>query len=66
MFSTEIEPIAKRFIGFYVILQGIVRMNAKTSKDDRLVMTTYLLEAILVSNELFMHNNIQCKESFVV
>lgn len=66
MFSTELDPIAKRFIGYYVLLQGIVRMNVKTSKDDRLVASTYLLEALLFANELVVHNNIQSKESLVV
>lgn len=65
MFSTELDPIAKRFIGYYVLLQGIVRMNAKTSKDDRQVMTTYLLEALLFANEVVVHNNVQPKESFI-
>ena len=59
IFIHELTPIAKRFLGSFFVLQGCVRFNYTEHKNDRLVMTSFLIDALLFFNEFIIMENIE-------
>jgi len=59
IFIHELRPTAKRFLGCFLVLQGYVRFNYTAHKNDRLVMTSFLIDALLFTNEFLIMNNIE-------
>ena len=59
IFILELRPTAKRFLGCFLVLQGCVRFNYTVHKQDRLVMTSFLIDALLFANEFLIMNNIE-------
>uniref|UniRef100_A0A6C0HJW7 Uncharacterized protein n=1 Tax=viral metagenome TaxID=1070528 RepID=A0A6C0HJW7_9ZZZZ len=59
IFIRELRPTAKRFLGCFLVLQGCVRYNYTAHKNDRLVMTSFLIDALLFANEFLIMKNIE-------
>jgi len=59
IFIHELSPMSKRFLGCFLVLQGSVRFNYTVHKNDRLVATSFLIDAFLFAIEFIMMKNIQ-------
>ena len=66
IFIRELNPIAARLLGCFLIIQGCVRFNYTVHKHDRLVMTSFLVDALLFANEMLIMNNIEFYTGTVV
>jgi len=66
MFVDELSPISRRFLGFYVILQGKVRIGFESHKKADLVIWSYLIEAFMILHELYIHQTILCDKGVIV
>ena len=59
IFIQELTPLSKRFLGCFLVLQGCVRLNYTIHKQDRLVMTSFVIDALLFTNEFIIMDNIE-------
>jgi len=59
IFIQELTPISKRFLGCFLVIQGCVRLNYSAHRYDRLVMSSFLVDALFFANEFIIVRNIE-------
>lgn len=65
IFSYELDELTKRLLGYYILLQGCIRIKYKPKKND-LVLFSYIMEAIIFSSELWLHKSINIKHGYCI
>lgn len=66
MFSQMLDPMAKRFLGMFVLLQGCCRMTYSVKTSPNLVIVSYGLEALLFIRELVIHKTVDELRTYAV
>lgn len=66
MFVDGLTPMSQRILGFYILLQGKVRIGFESHKKANLIVWSYLLEAFFIFHELYIHQTIVCEKGLIV
>lgn len=66
MFSQMLDPMAKRFLGMFILLQGCCRMTYSAKTSPNLIIASYGLEALLFIRELLIHKTVDDIATYAV
>ena len=66
MFVETLTPQSQRLLGYYVLLQGKVRIDFAPRRKANTVIWSYLIEGFVILYEMFIHGTILCDKGILV